>query len=531
MYVLTGLVREGKLRRNRPILPSAAELDAYRKESILSSSQAGMLGTPDKHGNIVIRGDGVDPALPPLGCTIINRSSSSGSSKTGALLTTSRADSNKRQQQTPGSSEGRARNKSDNVNQHRQKSGSCADKGLRTGTETGDIVTRNSVVGHATSTTAGEADGKDIRVVGVGAGGSLAHAIDPSDHLAEDTAVFGEAIVNTRSETGLVSGGATGSVRAPDAIIATVVEEETGSAGPVGNAGDASVWGPRGKSEEVSRAACGASTRARGDSRSAEEIVVATKDREELAAVATEVTQEEGTGRRPGKKREFRRALAAAGALLKSFSRREDRTGTSGDASDSDGANSQGVAIASQSLGAAPQVEALGVSAAAAATNVGVETHDNPASISNLIPLASEKMRGRRQRVGSGAGVGEATLNAPRIQGKAIRSVLSTSTDLGPGVSTSQEESSCHAAPAGLRNEAIDQPLPIFPGNCGTKESDASGFYNPGPTFRAGEACSDRGKRGRKKKMVLDASVVTVEDTVGPESILALVGDRGIHQV
>lgn len=47
--------------------------------------------------------------------------------------------------------------------------------------------------------------------------------------------------------------------------------------------------------------------------------------------------------------------------------------------------------------------------------------------------------------------------------------------------------------------------------------------YNPGPTVRSA--------RGRKRKAVLDASEVTVSDTVGAEKILALVGDPALQQV
>lgn len=66
--VSSGLIRDGKLRRNRPVLPSAAEIEAY------NAQVPSVLNAPPKNGeHVVIRGRGIDSLVPP-GCTIINRS-------------------------------------------------------------------------------------------------------------------------------------------------------------------------------------------------------------------------------------------------------------------------------------------------------------------------------------------------------------------------------------------------------------------------------------------------------------------------
>lgn len=67
-------------------------------------------------------------------------------------------------------------------------------------------------------------------------------------------------------------------------------------------------------------------------------------------------------------------------------------------------------------------------------------------------------------------------------------------------------------------------PLPSPQGGAGAGGIACSAVrYNPGPTFGS--------SRGRTKKRLLDASLVTVDDTVGREKVLALVADSTLQKV
>lgn len=513
-------MREGKLRRSRPVLPSASEIDVYNSWLPLSLG----VGTQGDDGSIVLRG-GVDSTL-PLGCTIINRS--------GSHLTTSGRDTKKSDR-----SASVVRNSSNSI--VRSKLGT---DGL------------------------GQVDGR-TRSTGNPTNAAITHSL--AGCLAEG-AKFKERKKKQEKggEVHLAAAGSEGLRGEMSAALAAenlgAKDDERGGIRPTVGAGSLP---PLTQSQAVAPTR---EPRMTG--------VHSVEQAQHGGTVEAIKKKDRGTSSRKG---HFRQALAAASALLDSFSTRNNRNrGATGSlasaqsanslqpseplvqsATRSAGATARGAqaSLTSQSIPSSMQAarerERLWEGGVTAVPRKLVQREDaarmaplpaghrgtdrrvaecrtaaqnfvnvqacTPSPIKGQVPGEQEEAHPRKSLEPCGR-----RENAYARQGKVTapltRSIPVASTTSRVAVPQSGEDSRVT-----LRLRRAVQQLALSSARSG--RDIAKGAYNPGPTFHMSETCTGSRRRGRKKKVVLNASLVTAQDTVDEGKVLALVADPEIHQV
>lgn len=480
------------------------------------------MGTQSDDGSMVIRG-GVDSAL-PLGCTIINRS--------GSRFITS-SDTKK-----SGRSAGIVGNSSNNIVRSK-----LATEGL------GKVDGRASSTSNPTN---------------------AATARPVAGSAAEGTNI--EVARRNKEEAGEVQVAAVGSERLHGEMLAAVAAKNLNAKGDE-QAGirpkiDAGLVSPSPQSQLTAPAR--------------EPIAVRAHTVEQAAqygdAVAATAQQDRGASSKKG----FRQALAAASSLLNPFSTRNNRNNGTG--------SLESETVQSANL-PPPPYEPL----EAATRSAGPTTEIQPSLSSNSIPPSMEAVRERERLWGGGEGAvpsvlvqrEDAARMAPlaadrrgtdrrvadrrtaslnrvdkqtrtpstiegqvarerveahpgslerggkgengytrrtKIKASSTRSILVASTTSRVAAAKSRED---RRVTLGLRR-AVRQ-LALSSARHG--KDTWSGVYNPGPTFQTSETCAGGTRRGRKKKMLLDASLITSQDTVEEGKVLALVADPEIHQV